>query len=73
MHFMLMETICMKCQILFSERDKEKKKKNIINLLSAEFAQREIMVNILFTLNMRTSYLLTIFVLKFEPVNFTTF
>ena len=31
-----METICMKCQILFSGKNK----KNIINLLCAEFAQR---------------------------------
>ena len=35
-----METICMKCQSLFSG----KSKKNIINLLSAEFAQRDVMV-----------------------------
>ena len=32
------ETICMKCQILFSE----KSKKNITNLSSAEFAQSDI-------------------------------
>ena len=30
-----METICMKCQILFSRKNK----KNIVNLLSAELAQ----------------------------------
>ena len=30
-----METICMKCQTLFSEKNK----KNIIHLSSAEFAQ----------------------------------
>ena len=35
----LVEIICMKCQILFSEKNK----KNIISLSSAEFAQR--MVN----------------------------
>ena len=36
----LMETICMKCQILFSEKNK----KNIINLSSAELAKRVVMV-----------------------------
>ena len=36
-----LETICMKCQILFSE----KSKKSIINLSAAEFAQRVIKVN----------------------------
>ena len=36
------ETICMKCQSLFSGIYK---KKNIINLLSAEFAQRVVKVN----------------------------
>ena len=35
-----METICMKCQILFSEKKKKKKKKKYFNVLSAEnFAQ----------------------------------
>ena len=34
------ETICMKCQILFSGKNK----KNIINLSSAEFAQRMVKV-----------------------------
>ena len=38
--FFLMETICMKCQILFSGKNK----KNIINLSSAELAQREVKV-----------------------------
>ena len=36
-----METICMKCKILFSE----KTKKHIINLSPAEFAQRMVKVN----------------------------
>ena len=36
-----METICMKCQILFSGKNK----KNITNLSSAEFAQRVVKVN----------------------------
>ena len=36
-----METICMKYQILFSGKNK----KNITNLLSAESAQRMVMVN----------------------------
>ena len=35
------ETICMKCQILFSGKNK----KNIINLSSAENAQRVVKVN----------------------------
>ena len=35
-----METICMKCQILFSWRNK----KNIMNLSSAENAQRVVKV-----------------------------
>ena len=34
------ETVCMKCQILFSEKNK----KNIISLLSAEFAPRVVKV-----------------------------
>ena len=38
-----METICMKCQILFSGNNK----KNIINLPSAEFAQRVVKVKYL--------------------------
>ena len=37
------ETICMKCQILFSRKIK-KKKKNVINLSPAEFAQIEVKV-----------------------------
>ena len=37
---MTFQTICMKCQILFSEKNKE----NIINLSSAENAQRVVMV-----------------------------
>ena len=36
-----LETICMKCQILFSRKNK----KTIINLLSAELAQRVVKVN----------------------------
>ena len=35
-----METICMKFQILFSEKKKKKKKKYVINLSSAELDQR---------------------------------
>ena len=35
-----METICMKCQMLFSGKNK----KNIINLSSAELAQRAVKV-----------------------------
>ena len=42
--FLEMETLCMKCQILFSGK-KKKKKKNIINLSSAELAQRVVKVN----------------------------
>ena len=38
-----METIFMKCQILFSGKSK---KKNITNLLSAELAQRGVKVKI---------------------------
>ena len=38
------ETICMKCKILFSGKNK----KNIINLLSAENAQRVVKVNTYF-------------------------
>ena len=41
--FSPLETICMKCQSLFSG---ENNKKNNISLSSAEFAQREIKVNI---------------------------
>ena len=37
----LMKTICMKCQILFSGKEK---KKNIINLSSVELAQIMVMV-----------------------------
>ena len=40
----LMETICMKCQNWFSR----KSRKNIINLLSAELAQRMVKVNMSF-------------------------
>ena len=40
----LMETICMKCQILFSG----KKKKNIINLPSADLSKAAIMVKRLY-------------------------
>ena len=36
-----METVCMKCQILFSG---EKNKKNIINLTSAELSQKVVKV-----------------------------
>ena len=36
-----METICMKCQILFSEKNK----KNIINMSSAEFSQTGVKIN----------------------------
>ena len=36
-----METTCMKCQNLFSG----KKKKNIVDLLSPELAQREVKAN----------------------------
>ena len=42
--FLEMETLCMKCQILFSGK-KIKNKKNIINLSSAELAQRVVKVN----------------------------
>ena len=38
------ETVCMKCQILFS-RKKKKRKKNIIHLLSAEFDHSMIKVD----------------------------
>ena len=49
-----METICMKCQILFSGKNK----KNIINLLSAENAQRVVKVNSLDSIsNMRGVWL----------------
>ena len=44
-HFMQIvssETICMKCQILFTGKNK----KNIINLSSAEYAQRVVKVKI---------------------------
>ena len=44
--FFAMETICMKCQILFSGKNK----KNITNLSSAELAQRVVMVKTLFFL-----------------------
>ena len=37
------ETICMKCQILFSGKNK----KNIINLLSAEFTHSTVSVKVL--------------------------
>ena len=37
------ETICMKCQSLFSEKDK----KNVINLSSAESAQRVVKVKMI--------------------------
>ena len=37
-----METICMKCQIMFSGKNK----KNIINLSSAELAQRVVKVKL---------------------------
>ena len=37
------ETICMKCQSLFSRE--KKSKKNIINLSSTDFAQRVVKVN----------------------------
>ena len=37
-----MEALCMKCQILFSGENE----KNIINLLSAELAQREVKVTV---------------------------
>ena len=50
----------MKCQILFTGKNK----KNIINLLSAELAQRVVMVNI-FTLSILTTKVLTILVLNF--------
>ena len=39
---MQIASICMKCQILFSG----KKKKNIVDLLSTEFAQRVVKVTI---------------------------
>ena len=41
-----METICMKCQILFSEKNK----KNIINLSSSELAKRAVTVKLVFAL-----------------------
>ena len=37
-----LETICIKCQILFSGKNK----KNVINLLSAELAQRMVKVKL---------------------------
>ena len=43
-YFFIMGTICIKCQILFSWKNK----KNIINLSSAEFAQRWVKVNDIF-------------------------
>ena len=41
-----METICMKCQILFSweKKKKKKNKKNYTNLSSAELAQSVLMI-----------------------------
>ena len=43
------KTICMKCQILFSEKNirkkKKKKKKTVINFSPADLAQRVIAVN----------------------------
>ena len=37
-----METICMKCEVLFSGKNK----KNITNVFSSEFAQRVVKVNL---------------------------
>ena len=48
-----MEIICIKCQILFSGKNK----KNIINLLSAELAQRVIKVNMVCSINQGDSEL----------------
>ena len=45
--FVTFEAICMKCQILFSER---KKKITVISLSSAELAQRVVKVNHHFSL-----------------------
>ena len=68
----------MKYQILFS-REKNKAKHY---LSSAEFAQSMVSVNncsrkprfrTVYTLNIGTPYFLTILVLKFEHVNFSTF
>ena len=48
------ETICMKCQTLFSG---EKNKKNIINWLSAEFFQRVVKVKALKLINIKKIFL----------------
>ena len=40
-HFMQIVSICMKCQILFSGKNK----KNTINLSSSELAHRKVKVN----------------------------
>ena len=44
MQIVSMETVCMKCQSLFSG----KSKKNIINMSAAELAHRVVMVKLLF-------------------------
>ena len=60
----LMETICIKCQILFSGKNK----KNFINLSSAELAQRVVKVKAPDGRDIKIAYCL--FVLRFYgPVN----
>ena len=54
----------MKCQNIFSGKNK----KNIISLLSAEFAQRMVKVRVI-SQNNQTQYLLTISILKYEQVS----
>ena len=51
-HFMQIETICMKCQILFSGKNE----KNIFSLSSSELAQRVVKVKYIFHANLHYSF-----------------